>query len=494
MSLTRRYFLQAAAAVSTAAVTARQLHAAPEKTSSSPNEKLGVAVIGTGARSGSHLEEILKRDDLELLYLCDADEAAMGRKLKGIQEAKKGGASAKLEQSYQKVLDDKNVDLIFTATPNHWHALISILSMQAGKHVYVEKPVSHNVWEGRQAYNWARKLNKICQSGTQSRASEGLRDAVAWVQAGNLGKIQYAIGTCYKPRPSIGKLDKPLQIPNTVDYDLWCGPAEMVDLYRPKLHYDWHWDFNTGNGDMGNQGIHQMDIARWFLGENELSPRVMSIGGRVGYDDAGDTPNTQIVYHAYEKAPLIFETRGLPHKNLDYKSGMDDYRGSRVGVVVQCEKGFVVIPSYTAAKAFNPDGTELKAWNSKGNSMTKHIGNFIDAVRSGKHEELNADILEGHLSSALCHTGAISHLLGEKRPAAEIEREVASDAVAADSFRRMAEHLANNGVNISDATLTVGPWLEMDPKAETFKNNAKANALLTRAYRKGYVVPDAGQA
>jgi predicted dehydrogenase len=315
------------------------------------------------------------------------------------------------------------------------------------------------------------------------------------VRDGKYGKLQYVIGTCFKPRPSIGKLDHPLEIPASVDYDLWCGPAAKVDLYRPKLHYDWHWDFNTGNGDMGNQGIHQMDIARWFLDEGALSPRVMSIGGRVGYDDAGNTPNTQIAYHAYEKAPLIFETRGLPRKNLDYSTGMDIYRGSQIGVIVQCENAYVVVPSnYTVVTAYHNDGSELEKFQTpKGfNVVREHFANFFDAVRTGNSDNLNGPILDGHLSSALCHTGAISYLLGSPKPAAEIEKEVASNKLWADSYRRMAEHLAANGVDISDPKLSVGPWLDMDPAKETFKGSEKANKLLTRDYRKGYVVPATG--
>ncbi|TWT52231.1 Glucose--fructose oxidoreductase precursor [Thalassoglobus neptunius] len=484
MSLTRRYFLKSAAAASAAVATTQSLEAYQQPRSSSPNEKIGVAVIGAGGRGSSHLGAFSGGADSEVLYICDVDTNA-GRKIKGVEE--KQGRAPQFLQDFRKVLDDPNVDAISTATPNHWHALVSILAMQAGKHVYVEKPVSHNVWEGRQAVKWSRELNKICQCGTQSRSSPSLKSAVEYVRSGKLGPIQYAIGTCYKPRKSIGKLDQPLQIPDSIDYDMWCGPAEMVDLYRPRLHYDWHWDFNTGNGDMGNQGIHQMDIARWFLGEDKLSPRVMSIGGRVGYDDAGDTPNTQIVYHDFEAAPLIFETRGLPKKDLDWKNGMDEYRGSRIGVIVQCENGYVVIPSYTKAEAFDNDGNSLQAWSGGGD----HFQNFLDAVRSGDRNDLNADILEGHLSSALCHTGAISHQLGSTKTSEEIGKEVAGDPLWSDSWERMEKHLAANGVELSDPKLSVGPWLTMDPDSETFPGNESANALLTRPYREGYVVPDA---
>ena len=194
-----------------------------------------------------------------------------------------------------------------------------------------------------------------------------------------------------------------------IDYDLWCGPAAKVDLYRPQSsHYDWHWDYNTGNGDMGNQGIHQMDIARWFLGVNELSPRIVSFGGRLGYDDAGNTANTQVVLHDYPGAPLIFETRGLPKSKAaqadksSWERSMDNFRGSQVGVVVQCENGSVVSTSnYDKTQAFGPDGEEIETWRGDGD----HFGNFLDAVRSRKRSDLHADVLDGHLSSALCHTG-----------------------------------------------------------------------------------------
>ncbi|WP_437186664.1 Gfo/Idh/MocA family protein [Planctomicrobium sp. SH668] len=492
MSLTRRYFLQAAAAATAGSVALRRNFLQAQETfqSKSSNDKLGVAVIGTGGRGGSHIGQTAGRLDAEVLYLCDADLNNAGSKAKGVEDLQ--GRAPQIVQDFRKVLEDPNVDIITTATPNHWHSLISILAMQAGKHVYVEKPVSHNVWEGRQAVGWSRKLDRMCQAGTQARSSESLKAAVNYVQEGKLGAIKQVIGTCFKPRKSIGKLTEPLKIPASVDYDLWCGPAAMVDLFRPQFHYDWHWDFNTGNGDMGNQGIHQMDIARWFLGTHQLSPRVTSIGGRVGYDDAGNTPNTQIAYHAYENAPLIFETRGLPKKDLDWNTGMDDYRGSQVGVVVECENGYVLVPSnYSKVTAHHHDGEVIEEWTSKGDVTKLHFDNLFDAVRSGRYTDLNGDILEGHLSSALCHTGAISYMLGQPATAEEIRKQVASIPVWASSFERMEQHLAANGVDISDPKLHVGPWLEMDPVQEKFISNPQADELLTREYRENYVVPAA---
>jgi predicted dehydrogenase len=493
MSLTRRYFLQWSAAVSSGALAARTtlLHADDQATSNSPNEKLGFAMIGVRGQGNGHINTLKRRDDVEILYICDVDEEVGRRRAEEVGEWQE--RKPEYVQDFRRALEDDSVDCISTATPNHWHALVSIWSMQAGKDVYVEKPASHNVWEGRQMVNWARHLEQICQCGTQCRSSSSLRTAVEFVRSGELGPIQYVIGTCYKPRKSIGRLDSPLQIADTIDYDLWCGPAAKVDLYRPQLHYDWHWDFNTGNGDMGNQGIHQMDIARWFLGVDHLSPRILSIGGRLGYEDAGNTPNTQVVYHDYADAPLIFETRGLPRDRASqegdaWDNNMDNYRGSQIGVVVQCEKGYVVIPSYTNATAFDNDGEVIQNWEGGGN----HHGNFIDAVRSRNHADLNADILDGHLSSGLCHTGAISHQLGQLASGTEIANLVADNPLLKDSYDRMAEHLRRNEVEIDGAAVTLGPWLEMDPARESFINNDAANALLTREYREGFVVPQLG--
>jgi predicted dehydrogenase len=489
MSLSRRRFLHGSM-LGTLAVTVggrtEYVVAEEPKASSSPNELISVAMVGIGGRGGDHMSHFMQaKNGTQVTHVCDVDEAHAQRAADTVE--KSSGKRPLVYTDFRKALEDKSVDCVSTATPNHWHSLVAIWSMMADKDVYVEKPVSHNVWEGRQAVNWARKLGRICQCGTQSRSSPSLAEGVKYVQSGELGKILYAIGTCYKPRPSIGKLDKPLEIPGSIDYDMWCGPAAKVDLYRPKLHYDWHWDFNTGNGDMGNQGIHQMDIARWFLGEQELSPQISSIGGRLGYDDAGNTPNTQTVIHNYKNAPLIFETRGLPKSKLNYKDGMDSYRGSGVGVIVQCEKGYVVIPSYSGCTAYDPDGKEIKKWSGGGD----HYGNFIKGVRSRKHEDLNADIFDGHLSSALCHTGAISHMLGKKMTAEEASgtTKVGSPHWA-DSFDRMATHLRANLVDIDQPVLTVGPWLEMDGKAERFTNSDEANELLTRKYRTPYIVPE----
>jgi predicted dehydrogenase len=480
-SFTRRGFLQGSAGIAAAAMLPRLAKCAPL----GANEQIRVATIGLNGRGGDHISS--NHLGGNIVALCDCDERVLGRAADQLERR----ANRKIDRvtDFRRLLDRDDIHAISIATPNHWHSLMGILAAQAGKHVYVEKPVSHHVWEGRQLANAARKYNVVIQTGTQSRSSPSLHEAVEFVKSGKLGKIQYAIGTCYKPRPSIGKLDEPLKIPESVDYNLWCGPAAMVDLYRPKLHYDWHWDFNTGNGDMGNQGIHQMDIARWFTGHDTVSHRVISVGGRLGYDDAGNTPNTQTVLHDYPEAPIIFETRGLPkakeYQEQGWGNNMDNYRGSQIGVIVQCEQGYVVIPSYTEATAYDADGNQIERWRGGGN----HYENFLQAIREGDSSLLNADIVEGHLSSALCHTGGISHQLGEKRTAKEIRAEVSGNNLFADSVERMLEHLQANEVNVDEPVVTLGPELFMDPESEDFLRNPAASDLLRREDREEFQVP-----
>jgi predicted dehydrogenase len=473
MNSNRRTFLQTSA-VATAAMS---LRVAGTSATDSDSDDVRVAVIGVKGRGGNHIGGMKKN----VVALCDVDAQHLEKRADGLRE---GGRTIDTYTDFRKLLERDDINAVSIATPNHLHSLIGILAAQAGKDVYVEKPVSHNVWEGRQLAQAARRYNRIIQCGTQSRSSPSLHEAVEFVRGGNLGEIQYAIGTCYKRRASIGKLDKPLEIPKHVDYDLWCGPAAKVDLYRPRLHYDWHWDFNTGNGDMGNQGIHQMDIARWFLGEDKVSKRVLSVGGRVGYEDAGNTPNTQIVLHMYDKAPLIFETRGLPTKSGSDR--MDRYRGSGIGVIVQCEKGHILIPSYTSAIAYDSDGNAIQEWKGGGD----HYANFLKAVASRNPDDLNAEVLEGHLSSALCHTGGVSHQLGKKATAGEIRDAIKSDSLFTDSFERMVGHLSANGIDVDEPVLTLGSSLEMDQTTESFTNMDEANALVRREDRAPFTVPE----
>jgi predicted dehydrogenase len=456
----------------------------------STTDDIRVAQIGFNSRGREHLKDLGKH----VVALCDVDEHVLHETADALREK---GQRVETFTDFRKLLDRKDIDAVSIATPNHTHALITILAAQAGKDVYVEKPVSHNIWEGRQMVAAAKRYGRIIQTGTQSRSSDGLKQAAAWVQEGNLGKIKYALGTCYKRRPSIGKSDQPLKFPSYIDRNLWIACAKDQPIYRPEKnsvgslnpHYDWHWDFNTGCGDLGNQGIHQMDIARWFLGEKTLAPKVLSIGGRFGYHDAGNTANTQIIFHAYEKAPLVFEVRGLPKASGTEE--MDNHRGSRVGVIVQCEKGHVLIPNYTEAIAYDNDGKEVNRWQGDSENG-RHHHNWLQAVAKRDAKLLNAPIKDGHVSSALCHAGNVSYRLGHKQPTQAIAEAIKSNEVLADSFQRMLQHLRANGVDTDgkDALITQGEWLSIDPASETFLNNDRATALRSRDYRKPFEVPD----
>lgn len=477
MSMNRRQFIRYGAfGVAATGLTARSWSQVV-----GANSEIRHAVIGFNGQGRSHIEGFSGVPGVRIAGLCDADSTVLDREANKLKQRNQPVLGF---TDVRRLLESKEIDTISIATPNHWHALMAIWGVQAGKDVYVEKPVSHNVWEGRKIVEAARKYGRIVQTGTQCRSNPGMRDAVEFLQKGGLGKILVARGLCYKRRASIGKVSGPQKPPASVDYDLWCGPAPMEPLMRTRLHYDWHWVWPTGNGDLGNQGIHQMDIARWILQEDGLSPEVLSVGGRLGYDDDGNTPNTQFILHAYAKAPLIFEVRGLPAREGENK--MDSFRGASVGVVVHCENGHMVIPSYHSATAYDKGGNEIKKFNGQ----ASHHQNFIKAVRSRKVEDLTADILEGHISSALCHTGNISHRLGVHKKPGEVLEAIKGDPNASECFARMMEHLGANGLDTKETGLMLGRHLKMDPKTERFTNNESANELLTRRYRAPFVVPE----
>ena len=486
----RREFLQHSAALSAALAGLGQ--AAPTSLAQdkpaagktgSANEKLRVAVVGVRGQGSAHVanySRLHKEFNCEVAIICDVDEAVVGNPIKTAQ--KNQGSAPRYVKDLRKVFDDKSIDVVSIATPNHWHALAAVWAMQAGKDVYVEKPVSHNVLEGRILVETARKLGKICQTGTQSRSMVGMRDAIAFLHSGKLGKVQIARGLCYKPRGSIGKVEGPQAPPKTMDYDLWCGPAPLKQPMRNTkygtVHYDWHWVWEYGNGDLGNQGIHEMDKARWGLQKTELPRSILSLGGRFGYVDDGETPNTQICWFDYGDSQLVFEVRGLK---------TDALRNAKVGNIFHCETGVLVCPSYDSGVAYDLDGKKLAEF--KGGSYDRHFANFLQAVRSRKHASLHADILEGHLSSALCHLGNLSYRLGRPTPFETVGKSIGATKDAADTLTRMAEHLKANGVALSTTPCTVGRALTLDPKSERFVNDQEADALLTREYRKGFAMP-----
>ena len=441
-AIDRRRFLQnsAALAASLSAFEVASSRARAEETPAQPaedakkvgpNDQIRVAVIGVKGRGMDHVRGYIShRKDARITTICDVDKNVIGAATKVIGAAY--GSEPKYVQDLRRVFDDPEVDVVSIATPNHWHSLATIWACQAGKDVYVEKPVSHNIFEGRKMVEAARKYNKVVQTGTQCRSHKGIQDAVEFLRSGKLGQVFMAKGLCYKERKSIGhKPEGP--VPDGLDYDLWTGPAQMTAFNPNKLHYNWHWIWNTGNGDLGNQGIHQMDLARWGLGKNEFPKTVMAAGGRYGYKDDGETPNTLSVAFEYDDALLQFEVRGLD---------TNDELGVRVGDIFYGTEGVLAITSYTDWQVYFGKNLE-KGPGGKGGG--DHFGNFLQAVRSRDAKSLNADIEEGHLSSAYCHLGNIAYKLGRK--------------------------------------------LHINPSTESFVDDAQADALLTRKYRKGFEVP-----
>jgi predicted dehydrogenase len=463
------------------------------------NSEVRVAVIGLNGRGRNHLSSLRAVPGARIVALCDVDTAVLDRTAALLE---KDGITVRKFTDLRALLDDRDIDAVTIATPNHWHALAAIWACQAGKDVFVEKPVSHNLWEGRQLVAAAAKYNRVMQAGTQVRSGAGLQEAVQWVRSGNLGKVTLARGFCYKRRKSIGLSTGPTPPPATVNYDLWLGPAPEEAPHRLRFHYDWHWFNAYGNGDVGNQGIHQMDVARWFLGDPGLPRHTLSIAGRLGYDDDGETPNTQIVVHDYAEAPLVFEVRGLP-ATYDPKEGemgvigadaagalantMDRYRGVAIGNVIECEGGSLVTSEYFKATAHDRDGKVIREFAGKDRLMQ----NFIDVVRSRKTSELYGQIDQGHISSALCHLGEISHALGAATPPDETRERIKGDAALTEAYGRMTEHLAANRIDLTKTPAILGAPLAVDAKAEriTGANAVAANALLSRKYRAPYVVP-----
>jgi predicted dehydrogenase len=499
-NFTRRDFLKTAAVGAAAFST----NALSWSRAAGANSDIRVAQIGFRSQGAGHISTLTKTKGVRLVALCDVDQHVLENK------AKELGGGIQTFTDIRKLLENKEVDAVSIAVPNHWHALATVWACQAGKDVYVEKPACHNIFEGRKMVEAARKHNRMVQCGTQCRSSAGLQEAVKYVQDGHLGKIVIARGFCYKARKSIGLVDGPQPVPDYIDYDLWCGPAPK-DPPRRKgssgtVHYDWHWFWPYGNGDYGNQGPHQVDICRWFLGEEAIAPFSMAVGGRLGYQDSAETPNTLTVYHGY-KTPMVFEVRGLPTNKASQNEGwkMDHYKGVSVGNVIECENGYVIIPSYTEAIIHDKDGNEITRFNGKKRKSPaedvktpiglaaesgSHHGNWIAAVRSRNMKDLHAEILEGHLSAGLVHTGNISYRLGARKSSGEIKEALQANKSLSEAFDRMAGHLEANGVDCAKDNLQLGLPLKFDPQQERFADNDRANLLVSRNYRQPFVVPE----
>jgi len=472
-NLSRREFLErsmmAAAAAAVPAVP--MLANAASERRAGANDMLRIAVCGVKGRGIEHVGQWSSMKDVQVAAIVDIDENVIHDAMSKVE--KNSGAKPTYYQDFRKMLEDKSIDAVSVATCNHTHTLISIHSVMAGKNVYVEKPLSHNVWEGRKLVEAARKYNKVVQHGTQNRSIGGQRKAAAFLAEGKLGPIKVSRGLCYKSRKSIGK--KPNgEVPKGVDYNLWLGPAPERPYNPNFFHYNWHWHWDTGNGDIGNQGVHEIDKARWFLGKSTHPLKVTSIGGRFGYEDDGETPNTQIAVFDYGDSQLMFEVRGLD---------TEKYMGEGVGNLVHCKEGYIA-----GTQAFDLNGKKITMDVKDDGRGGNHFRNFIDAVKAGKPEMLNADVLDGHLSASLCHLANISYRLGELKRITKDDPFTSEEGN--EAFNRTRKHLTDNGVDLSKTQIRIGRTLSFDSKTEKFVGDAEADKLLTREYRKPFVVPE----
>ncbi|MFO0923738.1 MAG: Gfo/Idh/MocA family oxidoreductase [Pirellulales bacterium] len=469
----RRDFLEEMMIASAATLMAASLPRMVEASGTpnrSANETLRHAVLGCGIRGKVHAQEFSPKLGMEIGYVCDPD-LQRAEELATIVE-KQHGKRPQVVQDLRKALDDKTIDTISVATPNHWHALAAIWAMQAGKDVYVEKPVSHNVVEGRKMVETAERLHRVCQGGTQNRSRGDLAAAAEYVRAGKLGAIQLARSVIYGKRDSIGPRGQ-YPIPDGVDYDLFLGPAAMEPLSRPKLHYDWHWQWNTGNGELGNNNIHMIDMCRMLLGLQGCGKSVISLGGRFGYEDAGETPNTQLVIHEFENVTVIQETRGLKSNPFN--------KDAKDGAILYGSEGMLI-----GSVLFDLQGKIQKKFEG---TSVNHFSNFIEAVRERKPSLLKAPIQEGHASTALCHLGNISYRTGKASSPEEIGSKLKTLTQGNDitaTWDRLLEHLRENGIDLSKQTLTLGTHLRLKPGTEEFVAHDEANAMLTRNNRSPY--------
>jgi len=409
------------------------------------NDRVRVAVCGLRNRGKDHLDSFSHVPNVEIAALCDVDAGVLEKR-----HAEAGG-SPRTFADIRRLLEDQSIDAISIAAPNHWHALMAIWACQAGKDVYVEKPCSHNLWEGRQLVRAAEKYRRIVQHGTQSRSAPALIEATNHLHRGTFGDIYLARALCFKWRDTIGRA--PLEpVPQGVDYDLWTGPAPLKAFTRNRFHYNWHWIWDTGNGDLGNQAIHQVDDARWGLGVG-FPNRVSAVGGHFMFDDDQETPNTLNCVFEFDRPDgrrkmMEVEVRHwITNNEADIRGSLFN-RGNTIGTVFYGSKGYLA--------AGNEDAPSYESWlgrdrkpGPRGRSGDEHFANFIKCVRSRKKEELSAPIEEGHISCALVHLANASYRLGRE--------------------------------------------LRVDPATEQVVGDEEANRLLSggdRGYRAPFVVPD----
>ena len=480
MSITRRTFVKKSiAAIGVASTFAISGSRAAGQVLGA-NDRVRVGVVGINGRGNSHIQEFGKMQNVEVAYLIDVDSATHAGRVADVE--KKFGYKPICVQDLRKALEDKNLHAISIATCNHTHSLNTIWAAQAGKDVYVEKPCSHNVFEGRKCVDASDKYKVIIQHGTQQRTSSNRSLMLAALNSGKYGKLKIAKGYCCKPRWSIGfKPEGPP--PETLAWDIWLGPAPLQPYHTNLVHYNWHWFWDTGNGDIGNQGVHEMDLCRW-MSQKTLPKSIVSFGARYvnepekEFKDQGQTPNQQICLYDYGDSMLLFETRGLVKSKTDWEPIVE--------VELYTDKGVIKGTTFTPYDSKESVKIEAEHATLSGSPFK----NFIDCVRSRDRSKLEADILEAHYSAAHCHLGNISYRLGETASVDAVKKAFGDDPIIQKAVGDVMKNTTDVLPELKNPQWTLGPKLAFDPAKEKFVGNTAADKLLTRDYRAPYVVPE----
>jgi predicted dehydrogenase len=447
------------------------------------NERIRLGLIGCGLRGADLTGQFAGLGGVEWVAVSDPDT----RRMASVREklAKNHGHAVKEFRDYRKLLEQAEVDAVVIATPHYWHALQTIHACQAGKDVFVEKPVTFHLGESEILQAVAAKSGRIVQAGTQNRSDVGLIEAFAAIRGGEYGPIRSIRGLCYRERDGIGKIDQALKPPADLDYDLWLGPAQDRPIFRPNLHYDWHWDWNTGNGDIGNQGPHEMDLISWVLGDPALPERVRSLGGRFAWRDAGNTANLQVAWFEMGGVPVIFEVNNL-RVRPDLKAA-PSFKSIRVGIVVTCEGGefrggrgggFIVGPE---------GGKAIRKFSGDGGG--DHPRNFLEAVRSRRAADLRGDLAVACRSSALSHLANISLRAGQAATREEIRKAVPETEEMHALLDAQEKQLEVWSVNPREEPYTLGPEIRVDARAGMVLGELADSEIVRPPARKGYELP-----
>lgn len=449
------------------------------------NDRIRIGMIGCGNRSGTLLRQAVAVANCEIVAIADPDTEQMEKYVaKAAKKSKIDLSQVTRYVDYRKLLEYKDVDAVIVASPNHWHTLHAIHAMQAGKAVYLEKPVTHDLWQGKQLLAAVDKYKAVVVGGFQNRSDTGPRAGIAYVQEGNLGSIQSVHVCTFRNRRSIGMQSVPLFPPSTVDYNLWLGPGQDMPMYRPRFHYDWHWVWNTGNGDIGNQTPHELDMACWVLGDPEMPREVFAFGNRFGWNDAGNTPNMIAANYVQSGVPVTVEVNDMrlgPERNV---AGHRD--GIRVGIIVKCEKG-ILKGGRGGMMAVESDG-RTQIMKFPGDGGMAQMANFMDAVRRGDTSQVLSRIDTAERSSGVAHLCNLSYRAGKLATLKDLQNQIAGNQPLETIVADQSPQLEAWG--IAKPQYYVGEKVSFDPDACIASTQNVKTEWVRGSGRGEFVVPE----